>query len=167
MNKIKFLVMDVDGTLTDGRIYMGQHGELFKAFNIKDGCGIHDIAIPAGMIPVIITGRKSDIVRNRCKEIGISEIYQGCSDKIKTLIQIIDKYNSNDQKYSLADVAYIGDDIPDITCMKHILNAGGIVGCPKNAIEEILKIANYISPHNGGEGAVRDYIEWIIRNSKA
>lgn len=91
MNKIKFLVMDVDGTLTDGRIYMGQHGELFKAFNIKDGCGIHDIAIPAGMIPVIITGRKSDIVRNRCKEIGISEIYQGCSDKIKTLIQIIDK----------------------------------------------------------------------------
>ena len=79
----------------------------------------------------------------------------------------LDKYNSNDQKYSLADVAYIGDDIPDITCMKHILNAGGIVGCPKNAIEEILKIANYISPHNGGEGAVRDYIEWIIRNSKA
>ena len=101
MNKIKFLVMDVDGTLTDGRIYMGQHGELFKAFNIKDGCGIHDIAIPAGMIPVIITGRKSDIVINRCQEIGISEIYKGCSDMMKNLIQIRDKYNIDKGKINL------------------------------------------------------------------
>lgn len=60
---IKYLVMDVDGTLTDGKIYMGAHGEMMKAFNIKDGCGIHDIAIPGGIIPVIITGRTSEIVK--------------------------------------------------------------------------------------------------------
>ena len=66
--------MDVDGTLTDGKIYMGNDGELCKAFCIKDGCGIHDILIPAGIRPIIITGRKSKILENRCKEIGIKEL---------------------------------------------------------------------------------------------
>ena len=63
---IKYLVMDVDGTLTDGKIYMSPSGEAMKAFNIKDGCGIHDLLIPSGIIPVIITGRNSEIVLNRC-----------------------------------------------------------------------------------------------------
>lgn len=67
--------MDVDGTLTDGKIYMGNTGELCKAFNIKDGCGIQDIAMPAEILPVIITGRKLDIVLNRCKELGVTEVH--------------------------------------------------------------------------------------------
>ena len=69
--KYKYMVMDVDGTLTDGKIYISPTGEAMKAFNIKDGCGIHDILIPAGVIPVIITGRSSEIVLNRCKELGL------------------------------------------------------------------------------------------------
>ena len=73
--KIKFFIMDVDGTLTDGKIYMGNDGELCKAFCIKDGCGIHDILIPAGIRPIIITGRKSKILENRCKEIGSEQSY--------------------------------------------------------------------------------------------
>ena len=77
MKKIKYLVMDVDGTLTDGKIYMSATGEAMKAFNIKDGCGIHDILIPSNIIPIIITGRESKIVLNRCEEIGISDVYQG------------------------------------------------------------------------------------------
>ena len=77
--------MDVDGTLTDGKIYMGSSGELMKAFNIKDGCGIHDIAIPNNITPVIITGRESKIVLNRCKELGITEVYQGISNKVEKL----------------------------------------------------------------------------------
>ena len=85
MKKIKYLVMDVDGTLTDGKIYMGINGELCKAFNIKDGCGIHDLLIPAGIIPIIMTGRKSEIVLNRCKEIGITRIYQGIVNKVLKL----------------------------------------------------------------------------------
>ena len=76
MKKVKYLIMDVDGTLTDGKIYMSGHGEAYKAFNIKDGYGIHDIAIPAGIIPVIITGRSSDIVLQRGSELGIKDIYQ-------------------------------------------------------------------------------------------
>ena len=76
MKEIQYLIMDVDGTLTDGKIYMSNSGEMMKAFNIKDGYGIHDILIPKGIIPVIITGRSSDIVLNRSKELGIIKVYQ-------------------------------------------------------------------------------------------
>lgn len=151
--RIKYLVMDVDGTLTDGKIYMGKDGEAMKAFNIKDGCGIHDIAIPAGIEPVIITGRTSKILENRCKEIGIKTLYQGVSNKIKKLKSITEDYSG---------VAYIGDDINDLSCMLTIKDAGGIVGCPKDAVKKVVEIADYISEHNGGDGAVRDFIEWLV-----
>lgn len=150
---IKYLVMDVDGTLTDGKIYMGNNGEICKAFNIKDGCGIHDIAIPFGIIPVIITGRSSDIVTNRCREIGIERVYQGVSNKIETLLSL----TSN-----LAEVAYIGDDINDLSCMKPVKEAGGVVGCPRDAVKKVIEIADYVANHDGGEGAVRDFIEWLV-----
>ena len=113
---IKYLVMDVDGTLTDGKIYMGAHGEMMKAFNIKDGCGIHDIAIPGGIIPVIITGRTSEIVKKRCGELGIQQVYQGIKNKIEQLNSIAD---------DLSQVAYIGDDINDLSCMIPVKEAGG------------------------------------------
>ncbi|MBQ8627748.1 MAG: 3-deoxy-D-manno-octulosonate 8-phosphate phosphatase [Agathobacter sp.] len=145
--------MDVDGTLTDGKIYMGNTGEVCKAFNIKDGCGIHDIAIPNGLIPVIITGRESQIVLNRCKELGIQNIYQGVSNKLEKLISITQDFS---------EVAYIGDDINDLSCMEAVKEAGGIIGCPKDAVEKVLEIADYVAGHNGGDGAVRDFIEWLV-----
>ena len=151
---IKFLVMDVDGTLTDGKIYISPYGEAMKAFNIKDGCGIHDILMPAGITPVIITGRTSDIVLNRCKELGITEVYQGVRDKIGKLKEITD---------DLKAVAYIGDDINDLSCMKPIKDAGGIVGCPADAVKSVQNMADYVASHNGGDGAVRDFIEWLVR----
>ena len=153
---IKYLVMDVDGTLTDGKIYMSNTGELMKAFNIKDGAGIHDILIPAGITPVIITGRTSDIVLNRCRELGINEVHQGVSNKIEKLITVIggeDKLNT---------VAYIGDDINDLSCMKPVKEAGGLVGCPADAVKKVKELANYVANHNGGYGAVRDFIEWLV-----
>ena len=153
MNNINYLVMDVDGTLTDGKIYLGQNNELCKAFNIKDGCGIHDIAIPKGIIPVIITGRASDIVLNRCRELGIEEVYQGVDNKAEKLCSITS---------DLSSVAYIGDDINDLSCMNLVKKAGGIVGCPADAADAVKRIADYVSLYNGGEGAVRDFIEWII-----
>ena len=150
---INYLVMDVDGTLTDGKIYMSNSGEFMKAFNIKDGAGIHDILIPAGIIPVIITGRTSDIVLNRCKELGILEVYQGVKNKIAKLIEVTENLNM---------VAYIGDDTNDLPCMQSIKNAGGFVGCPADAIDKVKAISDFIAPHNGGDGAVRDFIEWLI-----
>lgn len=153
MNNIKYLVMDVDGTLTDGKIYMSDMGELFKAFNVKDGCGIHDIIIEKDIIPVIITGRKSDIVLKRCKELGISEVYQNVKNKMETLLAITKNFST---------IAYIGDDINDLPCMYAVKKAKGIVGCPKDAEEKVLKLADFVAGHNGGDGAVRDFIEWIV-----
>ena len=150
---IKYLVMDVDGTLTDGKIYMSNDGEGMKAFSIKDGCGIHDILIPAGIIPVIITGRTSKIVEKRCGEIGIKEIHQGISNKIEKLLSI----TSN-----LSEVAYIGDDINDLSCMKPVREAGGKIGCPADAVKKVKELADFISTKNGGDGAVREFIEWLV-----
>lgn len=151
---IRFLVMDVDGTLTDGKIYMSNNGELFKIFDIKDGIGIHDIAISSGIEPVIITGRDSLIVKKRCDELGIKKVFQGVRNKAKCLENAVD---------SLKDVAYIGDDINDLECMNMVKNAGGVVGCPADAADEVVQIADFISIRKGGDGAVCEFIKWLIR----
>lgn len=151
---IKYLVMDVDGTLTDGKIYMGNDGEVMKVFNIKDGCGIHDILIPAGITPVIITGRSSKILENRCKELGITNLHQGIRNKVEKLLTITT---------DLSTVAYIGDDINDLSCMEPIKEAGGLVGCPADAVQKVKNIADFISTRNGGNGAVREFIEWLLK----
>lgn len=155
MKKIKFLIMDVDGTLTDGKIYMTDEGELCKTFNVKDGIGICNIAIPGGIIPIIITGRNSSIVLRRCEELGITHVYQGVKDKIKTLKSVID---------DISVAAYIGDDINDLECMEYVKAAGGIVGCPDDAVEKVIGIADYVAEHKGGDGAVRDFVEWLVKN---
>lgn len=156
MNKqsIKFLIMDVDGTLTDGKIYMATTGELFKVFDIKDGCGIHDMLPKHSITPVIITARESQIVLNRAEELGISHVYQQCRDKVGKLREVC-----NDE---LNTVAYIGDDILDLQCMEPVKAAGGLVGCPGDAVEEVKKISDYICKRNGGDGAVREFIEWVV-----
>lgn len=153
MKNIIYLVMDVDGTLTDGKIYMGNTGEMMKAFNIKDGCGIHDIAIPAGIIPIIITGRSSKILENRCNELGVTNLYQGIGNKLDKLFTITE---------DLSKVAYIGDDINDLSCMESIKSAGGLVGCPSDAVRKVIELADYVCTSAGGNGAVREFIEWLL-----
>lgn len=154
---IKYLVMDVDGTLTDGKIYMGNDGEMMKAFDIKDGCGIHDILIPAGITPVIITGRSSKILENRCKELGITNLHQGIRNKIEKLLTITT---------DLSTVAYIGDDINDLSCMEPIKEAGGLVGCPADAVKKVIELADFVSLREGGNGAVREFIEWLVEEKR-
>lgn len=118
---IKMLVMDVDGTLTDGRLYIGAKGELMKSFDVKDGYAIAQLK-KNGIEPVIITGRKSDIVLMRAKELKITELYQGIEDKLSKLQEILLK-----RKILPEEVAYIGDDLNDIQCMKYC----GLSGCPE------------------------------------
>lgn len=154
---ITYLVMDVDGTLTDGKIYMSLSGESMKAFNIKDGCGIHDILLPNNIIPMIITGRSSDIVLNRCRELETTAVYQGVSDKLQKLRDVIDDFST---------VAYIGDDINDLLCMRAVKEAGGMIGCPADAVREVIENADFVAEHNGGNGAVRDFIEWLMSTEK-
>jgi len=159
--------MDVDGTLTDGKIYMSRDGEAFKAFDIKDGCGIKVILPQYNIIPVIITGRKSAILEQRCKELDIKEVHQDVHDKLKCLCEILNRYSTDAQTYSLADCAYIGDDLLDLPCIQAIKKAGGIAGCPRNAVNSIKQASNYVSPYNAGEGAVRDFIEYITKTDSA
>lgn len=154
--KIRYLVMDVDGTLTDGKIYMGPEGELCKAFHVRDGLGIRELAVREGILPVILTGRRSDILRCRCRELGIELVFQGAEHKEETLGLITDR---------LWQIAYIGDDINDLAAMKLVKKAGGLTGCPADAVRAVRKTADYVSDRGGGEGAVRDFIEWILEKN--
>lgn len=159
---IKFLVMDVDGTLTDGKIYMGESGEMFKAFDIKDGYGIANILPQKDIVPVIITGRDSRIVTTRCAELGVIFVFQGEKDKLLCLEKLLAKYNQeHSASYSLQNVAYIGDDISDLDCMESIKKAGGVCACPADAVGRIKTVCDFISTRNGGNGAVREFIERI------
>jgi 3-deoxy-D-manno-octulosonate 8-phosphate phosphatase (KDO 8-P phosphatase) len=151
--KIKLLVMDVDGTLTDGKINMGPSGELFKSFDIKDGYAINEMLPAHGIVPAIITGRISSIVENRARELHIDELYQGKHDKLDTLRELMQKYDCTRE-----NVAYIGDDTLDVECMKEC----GVVGCPADACRQVKDIANFVCTKNGGNGAVREFIEFLI-----
>lgn len=147
--KIKLLVMDVDGTLTDGKIYMGENGEIMKAFNVKDGYAIAHMLPEMGIIPVIITGRKSKIVENRAKELGITELYQGVGDKLAQLKIVAEKYNAAPE-----EIAYIGDDLNDLECVEYC----GFTACPADAVEEVKRKVTLVCKKNGGDGAVREFV---------
>ncbi|MDD6034579.1 MAG: YhcH/YjgK/YiaL family protein [Lachnospiraceae bacterium] len=152
---IKYLILDVDGTLTDGKIYMGPNGEAMKAFSIKDGYVSNFILKPVGIVPVIITAMNSSIVQHRCDELGITEVYQGKMDKLTALKEIVGEEN-------IGACPYFGDDILDLKCMAAIQEAGGIVGCPCDAVKEIKAIADYVCVSKAGEGALREFAEWLI-----
>lgn len=156
---IKHLIMDVDGSLTDGKVYIGNNGEMLKAFSVKDGYAINYIIRPADIEPIIITGRKSRIVENRCRELGINYVYQGIVDKLAKLREYL-----GDSSFS--ECAYFGDDIPDIECMIQIKRAGGIVGCPSDAVKEVKSIADYVCINKAGEGALREFSEVLVKKIK-
>lgn len=150
--KYKLFVMDVDGTLTDGKIYMSDQGEAYKVFDIKDGYGIKHILPEMGMKAVIITGRESDIVRRRAQELEIELLYQGISDKLCLLEKIV-----NEQNCTLDEVVYIGDDVNDLQCMKK----AGFCACPADAQKKVKHLADYVTVKNGGDGAIREVIEYL------
>ena len=152
MSKIKILAMDVDGTLTDGKIYVGAQGEIMKAFNVKDGYGIAQLLPKMSITPVIITGRKSEIVSRRAEELKIKHVYQGVTDKLNKLSDIASEFC-----VSLENVAYIGDDLNDIDCIEHC----GLTACPADSVNEVMRMVDYICPSCGGDGAVREFIEYI------
>lgn len=152
MKKIKMLVMDVDGTLTDGCIYMGPEGEAMKAFNCQDGYAIAQILPKIGVTPVIITGRKSRITENRAKELKITQLHQGVHDKLPLLREIAREIGASQE-----EVAYIGDDLNDFDCIRWC----GFTGCPADAVKEVRKAVDFVCSRNGGRGAVREFVEQI------
>ena len=147
--RIKLLAMDVDGTLTDGRIFIGAYGEVMKAFDVKDGYGIVQFR-NAGGIPVVITGRHSEIVEERCRELGIKDLFQGVENKLECLKKVANRFRIGKDQ-----IAYIGDDLNDLECIKY----AGFSACPGDAVPTVRKIVDYVCVCKGGKGAVREVID--------
>ena len=152
MKNIKMLVMDVDGTLTDGCIYMGPQGEAMKAFNCQDGYAIAQILPKIGITPVIITGRDSQITANRARELKITQLHQGVKDKLPLLQRIAEELGAAQE-----EVAYIGDDLNDMDCLRWC----GLTGCPADAVPEVRAVVDFVAGRNGGHGAVREFVDYI------
>lgn len=155
MEKIKILVLDVDGTLTDGKLYIDDHNNSFKAFSVKDGFAISNWINLGGKV-CILTGKKSNIVIRRAEELGIQYIIQNSKNKSKDLKKLL-----GDIGLSFENVAYIGDDINDIAVMKKV----ALSACPSDAVDEVIKIAKFKSKKFGGDGAVREVLEYIMKEN--
>lgn len=150
--KIKLIVLDVDGTLTDGGIYYDSQGNEMKRFDVKDGLGIK-VGIAAGLEFAVITGRESPMVVRRVNELGIQHLLSGVQVKFPALKQLMEEL-----QLSPDEVCYIGDDLNDLECMGFV----GMAACPADASEEIKAISHFISDHNGGHGAVKSCIKNLL-----
>ena len=150
---IKLVLLDVDGTLTDGGIYRGNNGEELKRFNVKDGYAIVN-AQKLGIEFGIITGRKSELVEIRSNELKIKYLYQGISEKTVILEEIMQKTGLKKE-----EIAYMGDDLNDILIMKQ----SGLTGAPRDAADEVIQIVDFVSGKNGGSGAVKEFVEYILK----
>jgi 3-deoxy-D-manno-octulosonate 8-phosphate phosphatase (KDO 8-P phosphatase) len=152
---IKLILLDVDGTLTNGRIYMDDKDNAWKAFDVKDGFAIAQW-VKLGGVAGIITGKTSVIVKRRAQELGIQELVQGVKNKVKELEILADKYN-----LSKDEIAYIGDDINDLGAMSKV----GFSACPCDAVSEVLERVDFVSSKKGGYGAVREIFEKIMKEN--
>ena len=150
--KVKLLLMDCDGVLTDGRLYFSEQGEELKVFHVRDGQGIvmwHEAGFRSG----IISGRNSPIVEMRSKQLGVEFVWQGRNDKVAALHEILAAAN-----VGADEVAFIGDDIPDAEVMQHI----GLPVAVGDAHDSAKAVAHYITQADGGCGAVREVIDLIL-----
>lgn len=152
LKKIKLIILDVDGVLTDGKIIITNDGNEIKNFNIKDGLGII-LLQKIGIKISIITGKSSCIVNDRFLKLGIQEIFQGQYNKSK-IFNILKKKH----KLLKEEIAYIGDDLPDLSPIKK----SGFSFCPKNSEKQIKKNVNYICKNFGGEGVIREVCNIIL-----
>lgn len=153
LQKIKLLLLDVDGVLTDGRIIFDSNGIESKFFNVKDGHGIK--MIQRGGIEVgIISGRKSQVVFNRALELGIGLVYQGALDKMTPYREILTRTGLDDSQ-----VAFMGDDIIDIPVLRRV----GFAAAPADAVAEVIPHAHLVTKNRGGWGAVREVCDLLLK----
>ncbi len=150
--KIKWLLLDVDGVLTDGRLYYGNNGEELKAFDIQDGLGIK-LLQKAGIQVAIITGRSSALVDRRAKELGIAPVVQGREDKLTALTEL-----QQSHPMALEEIAYIGDDLPDLAVICRV----GLGITPANGRPQIVARAALQTTAAGGHGAVREIADLLL-----
>lgn len=151
---VRLIVLDVDGTLTDGGLYYSNDGVEAKKFYVKDGIGIL-LAQKVGKKCMILTGKESELVRNRARDLHIEYVFQGIQDKKQSLVSFMKK-----EQIAKEEILYIGDDLNDLSAMRIV----GKTGCPADAAEEVKQISDYISIYNGGQGAVRDILITLLKS---
>lgn len=152
-SKIRLFAMDVDGVLTDGSMYYSEKGEVLKKFNTRDGVGI-ELLRRNGVIPVIITQEESKIVLRRARKLKVEEVYIGVKDKLRVIKELAQKYS-----LSLDEIAYIGDDINDLALLREV----GLSFAPSDAMSEVKQLVHQVLSRRGGEGTVREAVEFILQ----
>jgi 3-deoxy-D-manno-octulosonate 8-phosphate phosphatase (KDO 8-P phosphatase) len=155
LKNIKLLALDVDGVLTDGTIIIGPDGRDSKPFNSLDGHGIR-MWKRAGLEAALVTGRSSEAVSFRAKELGVEHVFQDCHHKLPVVESLLERLG-----LSPDNLAYMGDDLTDLPCMRY----AGFASAVANAVEEVKSCADYVTAAGGGKGAVREVIEHILKNT--
>jgi len=153
-SKIKLLILDIDGVLSDNKLYFGDNGIEYKTFYTRDGHGMVMLQ-NSGIEIAIITGRESPLIDLRMKNLKVKHVYQGRPDKLPTFMELINKLN-----LSFEEVAYMGDDILDLPILIRV----GLAACPKDADIEVIKRTPLVSKYIGGQGCVREVCELILKS---
>lgn len=153
MKRLRYWVLDVDGTLTDGGIYYGESGDEVKKFNVKDGAGFA-LAHAAGMKIIVLTGRRCQATERRMKELQVDFLFQDVKDKAEFLRELF-----SDNGIDADEAGYIGDDLNDLASMR----MAGFAACPADACEEVMREADYVASAKGGYGAVREVMEFYLK----
>lgn len=153
LKNITTFIFDVDGVLTNGMVIATESGELLRSFNIKDGYALQ-LAAKKGYKICIISGGKGAAMNRRFDGLGVADVYLGVSDKVEVYQNYLKQHHIKAEQ-----VLYMGDDIPDYQVMQLV----GIATCPLDAVDEIKQLCHYISPKKGGEAAVRDVIEKVLK----
>ena len=153
LRKIRLLVLDVDGTLTDGRLYYGHDGEMLKAFDVRDGHGLRLLSMYTGVRLAVLTGRRADLVTHRCRELSIDPVVGSSRDKARSLREICASV-----AIPLDQTAFMGDDVNDLPA----LQIAGLAACPSDAVPEVLAACAFVSDKPGGRGAVRQLCEVML-----
>lgn len=149
---VRLAIFDVDGVLTDGTLYIGAHGESFKAFNILDGHGLKMLQ-SSGVACAILSGRSSEAVARRAAELSVQHVVQGSADKVADFERLIAKLGVQPR-----DCAFVGDDLPDLAVMKRC----GFAVAVANAVAAVKAAAHYVTTASGGRGAVREFCELVV-----
>jgi 3-deoxy-D-manno-octulosonate 8-phosphate phosphatase (KDO 8-P phosphatase) len=153
LRRIRLVVLDVDGTLTDGRLFYGKDGEALKAFDVRDGHGLRLLQLHGGLKVAVLTGRRADLVQQRCNELSIHPVVGSSRAKGSALQQICEQL-----ALPLAATAYMGDDVNDLPALR----LAALSCAPADAAPEVLREVRWVARHGAGRGAVRDLCELLL-----
>jgi 3-deoxy-D-manno-octulosonate 8-phosphate phosphatase (KDO 8-P phosphatase) len=153
MRAVRMVVMDVDGVLTDGRLWLMEGGREIKQFHVQDGTGIKYLH-RAGLRTALVSGRESSAVYDRATELDIADVYQNVKRKVKALDDLVARH-----KLTVTEICYIGDDLPDVPVMRQV----GFSVAVANARPEVKDVAHYVTQLRGGDGAVREVAEMLLK----